>query len=309
MNGGFENNTCDPNTYQDTSFCPNSQYYHCDIANWICSGGGYNTYAFMLDTSLSSPSIIIEGIQAAYFGNWSCEACSASGTDTSCVSDMSCEVTGIPAGYPYNAYLGYGGSTGVSLKQTVNGLTLGATYVLEFWVGGESIGSNYTKNGLFALDVGFGNIFLIDPPTPPVSGIGIRYVVVFSAVSTSHTVKFTNWGHIGGSNTTHTELVLDDVQLFAANPDENICITAINDLSQNAIATVFPNPATNLLTITTTTSQPSEIILYDIASRKLMQQKFSGSAILNIENLAKGVYLYEVRDEKGVVKQGKVVKE
>jgi len=40
-----------------------------------------------------------------------------------------------------------------------------------------------------------------------------------------------------------------------------------------------------------------------------MQEKFNGSATLNIEGLAKGVYLYKVRDEKGVVKRGKVVKE
>jgi len=83
----------------------------------------------------------------------------------------------------------------------------------------------------------------------------------------------------------------------------------VSESNQENDFSIYPNPATNLLTITTTSTQPSEIILYDIASRKLMQQKFSGSATLNIENLAKGVYLYEVRDEKGVVKQGKVVKE
>jgi len=86
--------------------------------------------------------------------------------------------------------------------------------------------------------------------------------------------------------------------------------TSVNYFTKsNIYITVSPNPATNLLTITTTTTQPSEIILYDIASRQLMQEKFSGTATLNIEGLAKGVYLYEVRDEKGVVKQGKVVKE
>jgi plastocyanin len=89
----------------------------------------------------------------------------------------------------------------------------------------------------------------------------------------------------------------------------NPCTNSTNDLSQNSLATIFPNPATNLLTITTTSSQPSQIILYDIASRQLMEERFSGSATLNIENLAKGIYLYEVRDEKGVVKRGKVVKE
>jgi len=85
-------------------------------------------------------------------------------------------------------------------------------------------------------------------------------------------------------------------------------ISSINNLSEENSLSVFPNPATNLLTITTTSTQPSTIILYDIASRQLMQQKFNGSATLNIEGLAKGVYLYEVRSETGV-KQGRVVKE
>ena len=40
-----------------------------------------------------------------------------------------------------------------------------------------------------------------------------------------------------------------------------------------------------------------------------MEEKFTGSATLNIENLSKGVYLYEVKDENGVLKRGKVVKE
>jgi len=95
-------------------------------------------------------------------------------------------------------------------------------------------------------------------------------------------------------------------------PDSTITcdiISSVNDLSEKNISiTLSPNPATNLLTITTTSAQPSQIILFDIASRQLIQQKFNGSVILNIENLAKGVYLYEVRSETGV-KQGKVVKE
>jgi len=182
----------------------------------------------------------------------------------------------------------------------------------------------FTHRGLFAVDVGFGNIFLRDPVTAPNSGIGTRYVIVFSATSSSDTIKFTNWGHMQYNGGYTTELILDDVRLFAATEGNNICATSTNDLPQNTIATVFPNPATNLLTVTITSPQSAsggetaansplraggEIILFDIASRKLMDEKFIGSATLNIENLAKGVYLYQVKDEKGMLKQGKVVKE
>src|SRR5437899_1477994 len=74
LNGGFENTTCSP-CNGTGSFCPNSNNYSCDIANWICTGGGVNTYAHMFDTTTGCSSIIIEGIKAAYFGNANANAC------------------------------------------------------------------------------------------------------------------------------------------------------------------------------------------------------------------------------------------
>jgi hypothetical protein len=323
VNGGFENTTC--NIFNDThSFCPNSTYYTCDIANWTCTGGGINTYASMMDTSISSRSIIVEGTKAPYFGNYFCKSCSTIPANISCLSSLGCETTGIPSNYPHNPYFGYAGSTGVSLSQIVNGLTVGDTYGLEFWAGGETNGIAFTKPGVFAVDVGFGNIFLRNPPTARDSGIGIRYIVVFIADSVSQTIKFTNWGHIGGLNSKYTELILDDVRLINVGPNQDICTAAINEFWQNTGATVFPNPATDRITVEITSPQSAaggasasssplgargEIILFDIASRKLMQQKFTGSATLNIENLAKGIYIYEIRNEKEVVKHGKIVKE
>jgi hypothetical protein len=72
---------------------------------------------------------------------------------------------------------------------------------------------------------------------------------------------------------------------------------------------LFPNPVTNQLTVKTNDNEQSEIILYDIASRKILQQKFTNSVSLNTEQLAKGIYLYEVRNKNGVIKKGKVVKD
>jgi len=72
---------------------------------------------------------------------------------------------------------------------------------------------------------------------------------------------------------------------------------------------VFPNPFDNRLNITVSNNTLSEIFFYDIASRKLLQQKFTNSVSLNTEQLAKGLYLYEVRNENGFCKKGKVVKD
>jgi type IX secretion system substrate protein len=71
---------------------------------------------------------------------------------------------------------------------------------------------------------------------------------------------------------------------------------------------VSPNPFTNELTVTTNSNELSQIILYDIASQKLLQQKFTNSISINTAQLSKGIYMYEVRNKNGVIKKGKVVK-
>ncbi len=87
-------------------------------------------------------------------------------------------------------------------------------------------------------------------------------------------------------------------------------ITGITNL-QSSIFNVqlSPNPVTNKLNVKTNNNELSEIILYDISSRKLLQQKFTNSVSLNTEQLAKGLYLYEVRNKNGLCKKGKVVKD
>jgi ELWxxDGT repeat protein len=71
---------------------------------------------------------------------------------------------------------------------------------------------------------------------------------------------------------------------------------------------VYPNPISDKLNITISNNEPSEALLYDIASRKLFQQTFINSISIPTESLAKGIYLYEVRNKNGVIKKGKVVK-
>ncbi len=310
LNGGFENSNCIPNhgsTSSHTSFCPNSIGHSCDIANWICTGGGSQTYACIYDSNYSN---IIEGTRAAYFGNYYANSCSSIFGDTSCLNNVDCSITGINSGYPHSRDSGYGGTIGISLKQTVTGLIIGNIYVLEFWAGGEG-GGNYPIKGLFAVDVGFGDTLLRNNSTSSFiyDSIGKRYIVEFKATSTSHTIKFTNWGHICSHC---TELVLDDVRLYtlaqASPPVPDCSITGITESTPPPTPSIFPNPATHAVTITTNNQSPSEVILYDITGRKLLHQPFTGSTSLNIETLAKGIYLVEISNEKERVIR-KVVKE
>lgn len=209
LNGDFEITNCPPSTGvigQASSFCPNSAGYVCNFQNWTCTGGGSDTYACLYNQSINK-SHIAHGNNAVYMGNFYANACSPVSDDISCLVDLGCTVTGIPSGYPTNTF-NFGGNTGVSIKQTVSGLTPGQTYVLEFWAGGEQ---GYATDGLFGVDVGFGDTLMRDNSTDFFTGIGRRFIIEFNATASSHTIKFTNWGHICSGC---SELVLDDVKLY-----------------------------------------------------------------------------------------------
>ena len=105
------------------------------------------------------------------------------------------------------------------------------------------------------------------------------------------------------ANETMVYLYIDDVSLTP-------CIAnGISNTNSKPVITVYPNPITNQLTVNTGTYEPYEIILYDLTSRKLIQQTFTNTTTLNTEQLAHGMYLYEVRNKNGVIKNRKVIKE
>ena len=204
-------------------FCPRSNNYGFNILNWVCTGGGSNTYARICDASYGVYPL--NGNLAAYFGNSFCVPCVVATEDTSCIKDSLCIVTGIQAGFPKSDGL-HGSDTGVSLEQTVFGLIPGEIYVLEFWVGGELGNNFFTSKGLFAVDIGFGKTFLRNNATSPLLN-GNRFILEFMATSTSHTIKFTNWGHIC---LRCTELILDDVRMYKLDelsPSVEKCISGL----------------------------------------------------------------------------------
>jgi len=83
----------------------------------------------------------------------------------------------------------------------------------------------------------------------------------------------------------------------------------INESQDSPLFEIYPNPFSDKINITTETNEPVEITLFDVTSRKLLQQTFTNAVTLNTSQLAKGIYIYEVRNKNGGVKKGKVVKE
>jgi hypothetical protein len=72
---------------------------------------------------------------------------------------------------------------------------------------------------------------------------------------------------------------------------------------------IYPNPFSDRLEFTVLQSEPTEISLYDIFGQKILEFNFIKSATLNTENLAKGLYIYEVKCTDLYCKKGKLVKD
>jgi len=86
-------------------------------------------------------------------------------------------------------------------------------------------------------------------------------------------------------------------------------VTAIENHISNLNILVFPNPISCNINIKVNNNLASEILLYDITSKILFQKQFTNSVSLETEELAKGLYFYELRNKNRVIKKGKVVKD
>lgn len=86
-------------------------------------------------------------------------------------------------------------------------------------------------------------------------------------------------------------------------------IAGIASIKDKSECHVYPNPFTNMIHAASVDGHPLQIILYDMLSQKLLQETFTGSAALNTQPLAKGIYIYEVRNKGGIIQHGTVVKE
>lgn len=85
--------------------------------------------------------------------------------------------------------------------------------------------------------------------------------------------------------------------------------TNIQEFNVNKLSVIiFPNPFADNLEISNEYKEPSEIILYDITSRNILQKYFKKYIKINTEQFAKGTYLYEIRCGSNVCKKGKLVK-
>jgi hypothetical protein len=108
--------------------------------------------------------------------------------------------------------------------------------------------------------------------------------------------------HVAWTNTLNGE---QDVYYSRIIPDIPV---GINSVEGKLTASVYPNPFHDEITFKST-GPNTELILYDVLSKPVVKQSFSGSITVNTENLSKGVYIYELRNEGGIIKKDKVIRQ
>jgi hypothetical protein len=89
-----------------------------------------------------------------------------------------------------------------------------------------------------------------------------------------------------------------------------LCSTSgIETLNSDELFAIAPNPFTSELRINCKSNEQFVLSIYTSFGHKVMCREISTSDLIYTEGLAKGLYFYQLSDEKGILSSGKIVKE
>jgi PKD repeat protein len=85
--------------------------------------------------------------------------------------------------------------------------------------------------------------------------------------------------------------------------------TGVTELTNDFHFIIAPNPFNDKLILKTEDNEKTELFFYDILSLEILHVSFIHSVTINTELFANGIYIFELRNSKGVRKKGKVIKQ
>jgi hypothetical protein len=97
---------------------------------------------------------------------------------------------------------------------------------------------------------------------------------------------------------------VDFAGAYIVSPQE----VGINNINSKPTAGIFPVPFSEQLNVTMNNLQPSELILYDVTSRKMVDEIFIDQYTFNTSRLVNGIYFYEIWNDGALIKSGKILK-
>jgi polyhydroxybutyrate depolymerase len=85
--------------------------------------------------------------------------------------------------------------------------------------------------------------------------------------------------------------------------------TGFSSVTIDNSISLYPNPFTDQVTFASSTNEKVTVILYDYLSRQILLQTFTNTTTISTNQLLEGLYIYELRNDKGTIKKGKVIKQ
>ena len=76
----------------------------------------------------------------------------------------------------------------------------------------------------------------------------------------------------------------------------------INENIANKVS-IYPNPTSDVLNISTNSNDLSELTVKDITGKIVLKQNFNNKITINTENYSKGIYLIDVKNNLGTVSE------
>ena len=91
----------------------------------------------------------------------------------------------------------------------------------------------------------------------------------------------------------------------------NQCLgfVGIDENANNILVNTFPNPFENYINFTVHNNLTTHLVVFDCYSKQIFNKYFTKSTKLNTEFLVNGVYIYNLSNINGQIKNGKIVKQ
>lgn len=188
---------------------------------------------------------------------------------------------------------GFDNYTAFSLGLSVN-LTVGNQYTLSF-------DKKVCSSSSTAIDVGISTdstlmgtiIHTFSLPTTN-SWVAETFVFLAPVAGKFLTVNLQTSGN-------NSKVDLDNFKLFPVT-------TGVNELSMQNL-NIFPNPGNGLFSIVSENDfKKAEIVIYSAFGEKIYTSQFNSKKVeIDLQSQAKGVYFYNLIDEKGIVGKGRFI--
>lgn len=94
----------------------------------------------------------------------------------------------------------------------------------------------------------------------------------------------------------------------AWNQDCEKIITDIQEQTINENIKVFPNPFREQISFEASSEVQIELIIHDVFAREVLQESLINSMTINTTPFTAGLYFYELRNDKGRIKSGIIIK-